>query len=71
MVTTIRMNEAEEKFFGSYAEITGKPMSTLLKDALREQIEDELDLQAGLRALRTSDGETVSLKEIMADLENE
>ena len=45
-VTTIRLNEQEEAFFQSYAELTGQPLSTLMKQALTEKIEEEYDLQA-------------------------
>ena len=66
-VTTIRLNKSEEKLFQNYAELTGVPMSTLFKDALREKIEDAMDLQAGLEALEAFDGETVSLQEMMKE----
>lgn len=63
--TTIRLNAEEEAMFQSYADLTGKPLSTLLKEALTEQIEDFLDLQAGTEALKNLSGETVSLKSMM------
>jgi hypothetical protein len=46
-ITTILLNENEEEMFTSYSKLTGKPISKLFKDALREKIEDYLDLQAG------------------------
>ncbi|MEB5953156.1 MULTISPECIES: type II toxin-antitoxin system RelB family antitoxin [Enterococcus] len=64
-VTTIRLNEQEEAFFQSYADLTGQPLSTLMKQALTEKIEDYLDLQAGSEALKNLSGESVSLKDMM------
>jgi predicted DNA-binding protein len=66
-VTTIRLNKAEENMFQSYSNLTGIPMSTLFKEALREKIEDALDLQAGLEALQNLSGETISLAEMMKE----
>lgn len=42
---SIRFTEDEKKLFKSYASFTGKPLSKLLKTALKEQIEDKLDLR--------------------------
>ena len=70
-VTTIRLNKQEEKLFQNYAELTGEPMSTLFKDALREKIEDYLDLQAGLEALQNLSGETISFEEAMKEVFND
>lgn len=68
-VTTIRLNEQEEKMFQSYAELTGLPLSTLMKQALTEKIEDFLDLQAGIEALQNITGESISLQDMMRDEE--
>ncbi len=67
-VTTIRLNKEEEKFFKAYADLTGENMSTLFKSALAEKIEDYLDLQAGLEAMKNLSGETVTLDEMMEEL---
>jgi RHH-type rel operon transcriptional repressor/antitoxin RelB len=64
-VTTIRLNKQEEALFQSYAELTGQPLSTLMKQALTEKIEDFLDLQAGTEALKKLSGESISLQEMM------
>ncbi|MDR0289085.1 MAG: DUF6290 family protein [Rickettsiales bacterium] len=64
-VTTIRFNKDEEQFFNNYVELTGKPLSTLLKTALAEKIEDYLDLKAGNEALQNLSGESISLQEMM------
>lgn len=59
------MNEQEEAFFQSYAELTGQPLSTLMKQALTEKIEDFLDFQAGTEALKNLSGPLVSLQDLM------
>lgn len=64
-VVKIRLNEQEEAFFQSYAELTGQPLSTLMKQALTEKIEDYLDVQAGSEALKNLSGEFVSLQDMM------
>lgn len=64
-VTTIRLNKEEEQFFNNYVELTGKPLSTLLKGALAEKIEDYLDVKAGNEALQNLSGESISLQEMM------
>ncbi|PQC28360.1 type II toxin-antitoxin system RelB family antitoxin [Enterococcus mundtii] len=66
-ITTIRLNDQEEAFFQSYAELTGQPLSTLMKQALTEKIEDFLDLQDGSEALKNLTGETVSLQDMMKE----
>ncbi|HHX69398.1 MAG: DUF6290 family protein [Miniphocaeibacter sp.] len=45
-VITVRLNEEEEKMFSEYASIKGNGLSTLLKEALVEKMENEFDLQA-------------------------
>lgn len=71
MVTTIRLNDAEAELFNSFSELTGQPMSTLFKEALREKIEDYFDLQAGLSALENLSGETTSLEDMIREFANE
>lgn len=70
-VLTVRLNEVEAEMFNSYSELTGIPMSTLFKEALREKIEDHLDLQAGLKALENLSGETTSLSQMIEEFDNE
>ncbi|SOC41603.1 type II toxin-antitoxin system RelB family antitoxin [Salinicoccus kekensis] len=43
---TVRLNEKEQKIFEEYAKLYDMPLSTLLKQALEEKIEDELDFDA-------------------------
>lgn len=42
---TIRLNDEEKKIFSEYAKLHDIPLSTLLKIALKEKMEDELDLK--------------------------
>lgn len=41
---TVRLNETEQKIFEEYAKLYDVPLSTLMKQALEERIEDEFDL---------------------------
>ena len=70
-VTTVRLNEVEAEMFSNYSELTGIPISTLFKEALREKIEDYLDLQVGLTALENLSGETTSLVKMIEELDDE
>lgn len=42
---TVRLNKEEEELFKGYAALVGQNISTLLKKALINAIEDELDLK--------------------------
>lgn len=42
---TVRMNENEKEMFEAFAKLHGVPLSTIMKQALEEKIEDEFDLQ--------------------------
>lgn len=41
---TVRLNEEEQKTFNEYAKLHDIPLSTLFKQTLEKQIEDEIDL---------------------------
>lgn len=41
---TVRLNEQEHKMFTEYAKLMNTPISTLLKQALKEKLEDEFDM---------------------------
>ena len=43
---TVRLNSDEEKLYKEYAEFKNVPLSTLMKEALLEKIEDEIDLKS-------------------------
>jgi len=70
-VTTIRLNESETEMFNGYSNLTGIPISTLFKEALREKIEDHLDLKSGMDALENLSGQTTSLSQMFEGLDNE
>lgn len=42
---TVRMNKDEQEAFEAYAKLHGVPLSTIMKQALEERIEDEFDLE--------------------------
>ncbi len=43
---TVRLNDDEAKMYKEYAEFKNIPLSTLMKEALEEKIEAEIDLKA-------------------------
>ena len=43
---SLRLNKEEERLFKNYADFTGEGLTTLLKKALTEKIEEEYDIQA-------------------------
>lgn len=50
MSFSIRLNEAEEKLFKSYANFHGCSLSEAMKSALLEKIEDEYDIASAEQA---------------------
>lgn len=42
---TVRMNKDEQEAFEAYAKLHGVPLSTIMKQVLKERIEDEFDLE--------------------------
>ena len=49
---TIRLNQDEKRLFEEYAKLQDQPLSTLLKKALAEKIEDEFDLDVIITRLQ-------------------
>ena len=43
---TVRLNADEERIYREYAAFRNIPLSTLMKEALEEKIENEIDLKA-------------------------
>ena len=43
---SVRMNSEEQSVFNEYAKLAGIPLSTLLKKALEEKIENDFDLKS-------------------------
>lgn len=65
-IITVRLNSEEEKMYKEYAEFKNVPLSTLLKEALQEKIENEVDLKSILdyeKRLKGNDVEFYSLDE--------
>ena len=71
-MVSLRLNEAEEELFRSYAVHTGKSLSELFKTALKEQIEDQLDYEKGMQALERFEKNPVShsIDDVISELEN-
>ncbi|GAB2025053.1 type II toxin-antitoxin system RelB family antitoxin [Lactovum odontotermitis] len=63
-VTSVRLNDAEYKVMKQFADLHGKSLSTMLKEALEAQIEDDFDLQLAERSLREDDGTRLSISEM-------
>ncbi|MFA5629210.1 MAG: DUF6290 family protein [Dehalococcoidales bacterium] len=64
---TVRLNKDEERIYKEYAEYKNIPLSTLMKEALTEKIENEIDLKAILayeEALKNGQVGYVSFGEI-------
>lgn len=69
---TVRLNEEEERIYKEYSEFKNIPLSTLMKGALEEEIEDEVDLKAILayeQRLENGDVEYIPFDEVKKRLE--
>ena len=69
---TVRLNSEEARIYKEYAEFKNVPLSTLMKEALEEKIEDEIDLRAILayeERLNNNEVEYVSFDEVKKRLE--
>lgn len=67
---SVRLNQEEETFFKSYAVLSDKSLSTLLKEALAQSIEDEYDLNIYKKAFEEyqQDSETISHDDFKKEL---
>lgn len=72
-IVSLRLNEKEEELFRSYSIHTGKTLSELFKTALAEQIEDQLDYETGIQALKEfkKNPVTHSIDDIIEEFEND
>ncbi len=72
-VVSIRLNEEENNLFRTYSKHTGKSLSELFKSALANQIEDELDYETGIKALKDYEKNpvTYSIDDLILELEND
>ncbi|MDR1567841.1 MAG: DUF6290 family protein [Streptococcaceae bacterium] len=70
-IVSLRLNAVEEELFRSYAVHTGKTLSELFKNALVEQIEDQLDYEIGMKALEKFHKKPVthSIDDVIKELE--
>lgn len=69
---TVRLNSEEARIYKKYAEFKNIPLSTLMKEALEEKIEDEIDLKAILyyeERLKNDEAEYISFDEVKKRLE--
>lgn len=69
---TVRLNTDEAKAYKEYAKFKNVPLSTLMKEALEEKIEDEIDLKAILayeERLKNNEVEYISFDEVKKRLE--
>ncbi|QGX47378.1 translation repressor RelB (plasmid) [Streptococcus ruminicola] len=67
---TVRLNQKEEELFKGYSELSGESISTLLKKALINNIEDELDYKVYQEAYQEyqKDSETISHADFKKEL---
>lgn len=72
-VVSLRLNEEENNLFRTYSKHTGKSLSELFKSALANQIEDELDYETGIKALKNYEKNpvTYSIDDLILELEND
>jgi len=72
-VVSLRLNEEENNLFRTYSKHTGKSLSELFKSALANQIEDELDYETGIKALKDYEKNpvTYSIDNLILELEND
>jgi predicted DNA-binding protein len=69
---TVRLNSEEARIYKEYAAFKNLPLSTLMKEALEEKIEDEIDLRAILayeERLKNNETNYVSFDDVKKRLE--
>ena len=69
---TVRLNSEEARIYKEYAKFKNIPLSTLMKEALEEKIEDEIDLKAILsyeERLKKDEAEYISFDKVKKRLE--
>ena len=67
--TTIRFAPEEKAWIQSYCDFVGKSFSDVVREAVLEKVEDEADLLAYREALEESDGEYITMEELLEKLE--
>lgn len=70
MAISIRLSEEDEKLFRDYAKIHNLSLSDMIRSAVIERIEDEIDLQSYQKALAEykADPVTFTLDEVEEEL---
>ena len=69
---TVRLNSEEARIYKEYAELKNIPLSTLMKEALEEKIENEIDLKTILayeERLKSNEVEYISFDAVKKRLE--
>ncbi len=64
---SINLNKKEEELFREYSKLMKIPLSTLVKKALLERIEEDMDLRAILdyeKKLEEGDAQYISLEDV-------
>lgn len=51
MAISVRLNKSDEKLIRKYAEMKRKTVSDVLRDAILEKIEDEIDIETYRRVM--------------------
>jgi len=65
-IITVRLNKEKEKIYNKYAKFNNVALSTLIKEALMEKIENEIDIKSVLeyeKKLTNNDVEFYTLEE--------
>lgn len=71
MTISLRLNDTDTELIKSYAEMNGLTVSELIRKAVFERIEDELDLKAYEKAMEEykANPTTYSLEEVAKELD--
>lgn len=68
---TVRLNADEDRIYKEFAKFKNVPLSTLMKEALEEKIEDEIDLKEILdyeKSLENNEVEYIPFDEVIKRL---
>ncbi|MBQ9297922.1 MAG: ribbon-helix-helix protein, CopG family [Clostridia bacterium] len=70
MTISVRLNEEDTELIKAYAEIKNISLSDLIREAVLEKIEDELDLKAYEEAMKEykKNPKTYTLEEVKKEL---
>ena len=70
MTISVRLNEEDTEIIKAYAEIKNISLSDLIREAVLEKIEDELDLKAYEEAMKEykKNPKTYTLEEVKKEL---